>query len=118
MHDLGQDRRLVGQRNAGVDVQHVGAGLDLGDGVALDGREVAGGHLRGELLAAGRVDPLADDAERLVEADDDLLLVGGDDGVGHLGRLPGAAEVRRVDARAAGRADSSPARRGAPDTRM
>ena len=27
----GQDRRLVGQRDPGVDVEHVGAGLDLGE---------------------------------------------------------------------------------------
>ena len=40
----------------------------------LDGREVAGRHLGRELLAAGRVDALADDAERPVEADDDLLV--------------------------------------------
>ena len=84
---LGQDRRLVGQRDAGVDVEHVGAGLDLGEGVALDAAEVAGLHLLGEELAAGRVDPLADDHERPVEADDDLARRGAEDGVGHVGEV-------------------------------
>ena len=46
---------------------------DLGQRVALDGREVAGRHLGRELLAPGRVDALADDAERPLEADDDGL---------------------------------------------
>ena len=82
---LGQDRRLVGQRDAGVDVEHVGAGLDLGEDVALDPAEVAGLHLLGQELAAGRVDPLADDDERPVEADDDLAGRGAEDGVGHDG---------------------------------
>ena len=74
----GQDGRLVGQRDAGVDVEHVGAGLDLGEHVALDPAEVAGLHLLGQELAAGRVDPLADDHERAVEADDDLARRGAD----------------------------------------
>ena len=52
------------QRDPGVDVEHVGAGLDLGQGVALDAAEVAGLHLLGQELAAGRVDALADDHER------------------------------------------------------
>ena len=68
----GQDRRLVGERDAGVDVEHVRAGLDLGEHVALDPAEVAGLHLLGEQLPAGRVDALADDHERPVVADDDL----------------------------------------------
>jgi hypothetical protein len=69
---LGQDRRLIGKGDARVDVEHVGAGLDLGDRVALDPREVAGLHLLHEDPAAGRVDALADDHERLVVADHDL----------------------------------------------
>src|SRR3712207_7312237 len=47
-----------------VDVEHVSAGLDLGQRVLLDRREVAGRHLGRELLPARRVDPLADDADR------------------------------------------------------
>ena len=84
---LGQDRRLVGQRDAGVDVEHVGAGLDLGEHVALDAAEVAGVHLLGQQLAAGRVDALADDHERPVEADDDLAGRRADDGVGHVAEI-------------------------------
>ena len=64
---LGEDRRLVGQRDPRVHVQHVRAGLDLGDRVALDPAEVAGLHLLGQELATGRVDALADDDERPVE---------------------------------------------------
>ena len=83
----GQDRRLVGERDPGVDVEHVGAGLDLGEDVALDPAEVAGLHLLGQELAPGRVDPLADDDERPVEADDDLAGGGADDGVGHVAEI-------------------------------
>ena len=84
---LGQDRRLVGQRDAGVDVEHLGAGLDLGQDIALDAAEVAGLHLLGESLAAGRVDPFADDHERAVEADDDLARRGTEECVGHVGEV-------------------------------
>ena len=80
---VGQDPRLVGQRDAGIDVEHGGAGGNLGQGVGLDRAVVAGGHFSGELLAAGRVDALADHAERLIEADDDFLLVRTDQCVGH-----------------------------------
>ena len=59
---LGQDARLVGERDAGVDVEHLRAGLDLGQRVGLDLAVVADRHLGGELLAAGRIDALADDA--------------------------------------------------------
>ena len=62
---------LVRQRVADVHVQHVcAAGHLLGD-VDLDLGEVAGLQLRLEPLAPGRVDALADDAERLPGADDD-----------------------------------------------
>ena len=67
-----EDRRLVGERNAGVDVEHVRAGGDLRQRVGLDAAEVARRHLRGEQLAPGGVDALADDDERPIEADDDL----------------------------------------------
>ena len=58
--------------------------------VALDPAEVARPHLLGEELAAGRVDPLADDHERPVVADDDLAGRRADDGLGH-GRLRAAS---------------------------
>ena len=64
---------LVGQRHAHVDVEHHRAAGDLRRDVALDRRQVAGAQLLLEDPAAGRVDPLADDAERLVVADRDLL---------------------------------------------
>ena len=83
LHRLRQQRRLVGERDAGVDVEHVGAGLDLGDGVGLDAAEVAGLHLLGEQLAAGRVDPLADHHERAAEPDHHLPGRRAQDGVGH-----------------------------------
>ena len=79
----------------GVDVEHVGAGLDLGQDVALDPAEVAVLHLLGQQLPAGRVDPLADDHERLVRADHDRPAGRPDDGPGH--------DRRRIEALAAGR---------------
>ena len=66
-----QQLGLVDERDAGVDVEHVGAGLHLGEGVDRHGREVAAAQLLGERLAPRGVDALADDAERLVVADDD-----------------------------------------------
>ena len=80
---LREDRRLVGQRDAGVDVQHVRAGCHLRQRVGLDAAEVAGRHLGGEDLAPGRIDALADHDEGPVEADDDFAGGGTDDGVGH-----------------------------------
>ena len=66
-----QQLGLVDERDAGVDVEHVGAGRDLGEGVDGHRRQVAAAQLLGERLAPRRVDALADDAERLVVADDD-----------------------------------------------
>ena len=77
-HQVGEDR-------AGIDVEHRRAGLGLGDGVGLDAREVVALQLLIEDLAAGRVDPLADDAEGLVEPDDDFLGRRGNDRAGHDG---------------------------------
>ena len=78
-----KNRRLIGQRNSRIDVQHMRAGLDLRARVRLDPGEVARRHLGGEYLAARRIDPLADDDEGSIETDDDLLGGGTDDGVGH-----------------------------------
>ena len=85
----GEDRRLVGERDAGIDVEHVRAGVDLGERIALDPAEVAVLHLLGEELPPGRVDPLADDHERPVIADHDLARRRSDDGAGHA-RSPSA----------------------------
>ena len=62
---------LVDQRDAGVDVEHVGAGLGLGQRVGGHGGEVAVAQFLGEDLAPGGVDALADDAEGLLGADRD-----------------------------------------------
>ncbi len=86
LHGLGEDARLVRERNAGVDVQHVRAGRDLRERIGLDLAVVARRHLRRQPFASGRIDPLADDAERLLEADHDLLGGGADHRVGHAGR--------------------------------
>jgi hypothetical protein len=59
------------------------AGLDLRQRVGGDAAEVAGSHLGGEDLAPGGIDPLADDDERPVEADDDFAGRRADDGIGH-----------------------------------
>ena len=72
LHRPGEERRLVGERDPGVDVEHVGPAGDLGDGVRLDPAEVAGLHLLGEQLSPGGVDPLADHHERPIEPEDDL----------------------------------------------
>ena len=85
---VGQDRGLVGERDAGVDVEHVGAGRDLGEDVALDPAEVAGLHLLGQRLATGRVDALADDDERAIEAEHDLAGGGAQDRLGHESASP------------------------------
>jgi hypothetical protein len=71
----------------GVDVEHGGAGGDLFQRVLDHGVEIALHHFGGELLAAGRVDAFADDAEGLVEADDHFPGGGGDDGAGHVRSL-------------------------------
>ena len=73
LHGLRQDRGLVGEWDARVDIEHVRAGLHLRERVGDDPRIIARRHLGGEDLAAGRVDALTDDDERAVEADDDLF---------------------------------------------
>jgi hypothetical protein len=73
--------------DSGTSVEHMGAGRDLGQGVGLDRGVVAGRHLGGQALAAGRIDTLADDAERAVEADRHLFAVRADACLSH-GRGP------------------------------
>ena len=73
-----RDRRahqldLVGERIADVDVEHVGAAGNLLRDVQLDAGQVAVLQLCLKLLAARRVDALADHAERALGADDDGL---------------------------------------------
>ena len=83
----GEDGRLVRERDAGVDVEHVGTRGHLGQDVTLHAAEVAGLHLLGQQLSTGRIDPLADDDERPIEADDDLARRGTQDRVGHVGEI-------------------------------
>ena len=92
---------LVGERVADVDVEHVGAARDLLRDVRLDLREVAGLELRLEGLAAGRVDPLADDAERLLGPDDDGLRLRPDDGVHQAGTAARLRAIRSLARRTA-----------------
>ena len=91
---LREDCRLVRERDAGVDVEHLRARLDLRERVGDDGLVVARRHLLGELLAARRIDPLADDHERPVEADHDLLRRAREPRLGHYESLP-SARTRR-----------------------
>ena len=56
--------RLVGARNARVHVQHVGAGLYLGDRIGAGDLEIARGESGQHLLAARRIDSFADDDSR------------------------------------------------------
>jgi len=60
---------------------------DLRTRIRLDAGEVARCHFGGEDLASRRIDALADDDEGPVEADDDLLGGGTDNGVGHVAVL-------------------------------
>ncbi len=80
---FGQDRRLVGQGDAGVDVQHVGACLYLSDGVRSHPVVIAGGHLLGQQLASRWVDSLADNGERPVRPDEGGIDFGANDGIWH-----------------------------------
>ena len=82
--------RLVSEPNSGIydawnkALPLVRARGDLGQRVGLDAAVVALRHLRRQQLAPGRVDALADDDERAVEADDDFLGGRRDDGIGHV----------------------------------
>ena len=80
---VGENARLVGKRNAGVDIQHLGAGRDLRSRVGLDAAVVADFHFRGQDFAPGRVDALADNRERPVETDFEFAGGGTHDGVSH-----------------------------------
>ncbi len=86
LHQLdafGEDPGLVGERNAGIDVEHLRPGLDLGQRLGDDPAVIARRHLGREQLAPGRIDPLADHDEAALKADDDFLGGGGDEGFGH-----------------------------------
>ena len=119
LHELHRPRqqcRLVGQRHAGVDVEHVGTGGDLGDGIGLDPAEVAALQLLGEELAPRRVDPLADHHERPVEADHHLPGGRAEDGLGHAFSSAATASCSQPPAKASWPSrsvDHSPSKRAA-----
>ncbi len=69
--------------NARVDIQHGSATGHLIQRVHFHGRKIARFQFGGQFLAAGRVDPLAYHAERLVKADGDGLGFALDNGAGH-----------------------------------
>ena len=98
-----QHGRLVGERYAGIHIEHVRTGGDLGERIGLHPAEVARAHLLCEHLAARRIDAFADHDERTVEADDCLARRGADDGVGHDAvRRVALPPVGAVDWRAGG----------------
>ena len=74
---------FVGERYTGVDIEHVGAGCHLVNRVGFHAAVVAIGQFGGQSPASGGVDPFTDDGERAIEADDDGLRCGTDDGLGH-----------------------------------
>ena len=100
---LRQQVGLVGERHAHVDVEHVGAALDLGLDVALDRREVAGAQLLLEDPAAGRVDALADDAEAVAVADHHLLGGAAETGLQRRRRVMRSTVARRFWSRSLAR---------------
>jgi hypothetical protein len=81
--EFGEDARLVGHRDAGVDVKHLCARLHLRQRVGDDAAIVALRHFGCEQFAPGRIDPLADHDEAALEADDDFHRCGGDAGFRH-----------------------------------
>lgn len=90
-HDLFDHAReegdLIHAGHAGVDIQNLRAGPDLGKGVTADGLEVA--RLKGieDLFAAGGVDAFADDDGGRAAGDGDGFGFGGEgggDGCGHV----------------------------------
>src|SRR5579872_6896680 len=73
---IGENFRFVGERHAGIDVEHLRAGFNLRDRVGDDAAVIAGRHFRGEQFAPRGIDALADHNEAAVEADDDFAFVG------------------------------------------
>ena len=72
--EIGQKFRLIGPRNARVDVEHLGTGGDLDAGVVERHAHVAHGQGLEQFLASRRVDPFANGHKGLVRADPDLAI--------------------------------------------
>ena len=97
---LAHQADLVRERVAHVDVERVGAARHLLGDVDLELGEVAGLELGLERLAPGRVDPLADHAERLLGPDHELPGSRADDGV-HAGTAARRRAIRSLASRTA-----------------
>ena len=65
LEKYGVDAVFVGHWQPGIDVEHRGAGLDLGQGIAFDAAVITGRHFVGQQFAACWVDALADDDKRV-----------------------------------------------------
>ena len=61
------------EHNAGVDVEHRGAGGDLGECIAFNCCEVTFVHFSSKFFAAGRIDAFTNYTEWLVETNDNFL---------------------------------------------
>ena len=73
MHQLygfGENSRLVGERNTGVDIQHVSTGCDLRQRITLHTTVITDFHFFGHDLAPGRIDSLTNQYEGALKADD------------------------------------------------
>ncbi len=91
-------RRIAGSSASGIPALTSSmsrTGLDLGDRVRDHRLEVARLHLLGQDLPPGRVDALADDHERAVEADHDLFGGRGKNGLCHAGSSSPLARASR-----------------------
>ena len=77
-HGLAHGLDGVDAGHAHVDVEQLSAGLDLIDGLFLDGEQGAFAYFGGELLAARRVDALAYEDGRQVLVDADGLAAAGE----------------------------------------
>ena len=72
LHREGQHGQLVHTGGAHVDVEDVGSGRHLGDGLFADHAEVTGAQRLGQAFLAGGVDALADQHGGTAASDDDL----------------------------------------------
>ncbi len=82
---LGLVRVGIGVVNhARVDIEDRRACRSLCDGIGFNGREIARFQLGCQFLAARRIDPFADHAERFIKPDDGGFGFAFDDGAGHV----------------------------------
>ena len=84
LDSLGEDARLIGERDTGIHVQHMGARRHLRESIGFDPAVIAVLHLLGQQFPPRRVDPLPDNYERSIEPDDNFLGRGGNEGVSHI----------------------------------